>query len=112
VVSAATVEITFDLGHAAHDKHPRSSAAARTSSHVDAENWLTKAAQAKRDEIPRARRRPGGTPEASLFWTDERTGIHRAPASTGCPHRTGRRTIIADLKTTRIAEKDKFARPP
>jgi hypothetical protein len=106
---------------------------------VEADNWLTKAAKQQRDEArargavpvlagehdevkamvaavrahPVAGRlfEPGsGTPEASLFWTDERTGIHRRARLDWLPHRTGRRTIIADLKTTKCAEKDKFAR--
>lgn len=106
---------------------------------VDADNWLTKAAKQQRDEArargavpilahehdevkamvaavrahPFAGRlfAPGtGTPEASLFWIDERTGMHRRARLDWLPNRTGRRTIVADLKTARSAEKEKFSR--
>jgi hypothetical protein len=54
---------------------------------------------------------PGaGVAEPSLFWTDEVTGVQRRARLDWLPHRTGRRTIIADLKTTRSAQRDKFAK--
>lgn len=54
---------------------------------------------------------PGtGQPEASLFWTDVRTGINRRARLDWLPEQTGRRLIVPDLKTCRSAHPDKFAR--
>ncbi len=108
--------------------------------YVDAENWLTKAAKAQRDEArqrgavpiltdekaeidamvaavrahPFAARlfEPGtGTPEASCFWTDDETGIWRRSRLDWLPHNhAGTRMILPDLKTCKSAQRDEFAR--
>jgi hypothetical protein len=40
-----------------------------------------------------------GTPEQSLFWTDERTGVWRRARLDALPHPAAGRMIIADYKT-------------
>lgn len=106
---------------------------------VDADNWLTKAAKAERDEA-RARNAvpvladewaevqamvaavrahpiagplfaPGtGRPEPSLFWTDGRTGVARRARLDWLRDPGPGRTLVPDLKTCLSAERDKFAR--
>lgn len=51
-----------------------------------------------------------GQAEASLFWTDERTGINRRARIDWLPEQTGRRLIIPDLKTCKSAQRDEFAK--
>jgi hypothetical protein len=52
-----------------------------------------------------------GRPEASLFWTDERTGINRRARIDWLPHQTsGSRLIVPDLKTCRSAKREEFAK--
>lgn len=54
---------------------------------------------------------PGtGQAEASLFWTDERTGVKRRARLDWLPERSHRRFIVPDLKTCRSAHVEKFAR--
>jgi len=128
---------TYDLGHAAHDTLLGGGPEIVV---VDAENWLTKAAKAQRDEArqrgavpiltdekaeidamvaavrahPFAARlfEPGtGTPEASCFWTDDETGIWRRSRLDWLPHNhAGTRMILPDLKTCKSAQRDEFAR--
>ena len=49
-----------------------------------------------------------GTPEESLFWTHERTGIPLRARLDWLPHITSGRPIIADYKTADSAEPEKF----
>lgn len=51
-----------------------------------------------------------GIAEPSLFWTDERTGVNRRARLDWLPQQTGRRLILADLKTCRSAQRDEFAK--
>ncbi|WP_375483255.1 PD-(D/E)XK nuclease-like domain-containing protein [uncultured Jatrophihabitans sp.] len=126
----------FDTGHAVHDAIL---GGGPEIVRVDADNWMTKSAKVQRDEIrargavpilahehdvvlamvasvrahPIAGRlfEPGtGQAEASLFWTDERTGVHRRARLDWLPEQTGRRLIIPDLKTCKSAQRDEFAR--
>lgn len=51
-----------------------------------------------------------GQPEASLFWTDDRTGVNRRARLDLLPAQTGRRLIVPDLKTCKSAQRDEFAK--
>jgi hypothetical protein len=51
-----------------------------------------------------------GTPEQSLFWLDERTGVWRRARLDQLPHPALGRMIIADYKTTDNAKPDVFAK--
>ncbi len=51
-----------------------------------------------------------GTPEQSLFWTDERTGIWRRARLDSLPHPATGRMVIADYKTTDSAKPEVFAK--
>ena len=104
---------------------------------VDAEDWRTKKAQTERKEIrdagqipllrpqydqvtamadallahPIARvllRPEGGLPEASLFWTDQRTGIMRRARLDWLPRPSSGRLILVDYKTSVSADPARF----
>jgi len=126
---------TYDLGHAAHDTLLGGGPEIVV---VDADNWLTKAAKAQRDEarergavpilrdekteidamVAAVRAHPfagrlfeDGTPEASLFWTDDETGIWRRSRLDWLPdNHAGSRMILPDLKTCKSAQRDEFAK--
>lgn len=51
-----------------------------------------------------------GTPEQSLFWTDERTGVWRRARLDALPHPALGRMIIVDYKTTDCAKPSLFAK--
>jgi len=54
---------------------------------------------------------PGrGTPEQSLFWTDERTGVWRRARLDSLPHPALGRMIVVDYKTTDSAKPSAFAK--
>lgn len=54
---------------------------------------------------------PGsGKPEASLFWTDERTAVNRRARLDWLPDPGSGRLIVPDLKTTRSAKREDFAK--
>lgn len=126
----------FDYGHAAHKLvlgiGPKLYA-------VDAEDWRSKAAREMRDEIrakggvpllakdmarvedmaaelqnnPLAAKllKPGaGTPEASLFWQDDITGVTLRARLDWLPEASGGRMVIPDFKTTKCADPWQFAR--
>jgi hypothetical protein len=126
---------TYDLGHAAHDTLLGGGPEIVV---VDAENWLTKAAKAQRDEarergavpilrdekteidamVAAVRAHPfagtlfeDGTPEASLFWIDQETEVWRRSRLDWLPHNhKGTRMILPDLKTCKSAQRDEFAK--
>lgn len=105
---------------------------------VDADDWRSKAAQAKRDEaraegkapVLRAfyedakaaadavKRHPiagllliDGDPEVSLFWQDDPTGVWRRGRADFIRTRTpGGRLILVDVKSTVSANPEKFAK--
>jgi hypothetical protein len=53
----------------------------------------------------------GGTPEVSLFWDDERTGVARRARLDWLPdHDPKGRMLLADLKTCQSADAEQFAR--
>lgn len=126
---------TYDIGHAVHDAMLGGGPEIVS---VPADNWLTKAAKAQRDEIrargavpllaeeyetvqtiartvlehPIAGRlfQPGtGTPEASLYARDEQTGVMMRGRLDWLPEPVqGRRFIIPDLKSAKSAEPSEF----
>ena len=128
---------SYDLGHAAHDTLLGGGPEIVV---VDAENWLTKTAKAQRDEarargavpiltdekteidamVAAVRAHPfagrlfeegTGTAEASLFWTDEETGVWRRSRLDWLPdNHAGSRMILPDLKTCKSAQRDEFAK--
>jgi hypothetical protein len=106
---------------------------------IDADDWRTKAAKEERDEarvcgfIPILRddwekvqemaaaiqanptaaallAPDSGTPEQSLFWQDEETGIWRRARADWLPHETEGRMILVDYKSTRSAHPDRFSK--
>lgn len=126
----------FDLGNAAHDTLLGGGPEIVV---IDAPDWRTKRAQdaAKEarargavpilpddrqqidDMVASVRAHPfagalfedgSGTPEASLFWVDERTGIWRRARLDWLSNQTGRRLIVPDLKTCKSAQRDEFAK--
>lgn len=120
----------FDLGHAAHAEVLGVGASLVV---VDAKDWRTKAAQAERDAAYAAGKTPilakeylqvqamvavlradpiasrlfsreYMTPEQTLVWRDEETGIWCRAMLDGLPLPGDRRMIIPDYKTTTCAE--------
>ncbi|HZO69358.1 MAG TPA: PD-(D/E)XK nuclease-like domain-containing protein [Kribbellaceae bacterium] len=51
-----------------------------------------------------------GTPEQSLFWVDEPSGVWRRALLDWLPEATAGRMILPEYKTTRSAEPERFAR--
>ena len=49
-----------------------------------------------------------GRPEQSLFWMDERTGVHRRARLDWLPHAKDGRMVIGDYKTAVSAAPSKF----
>ncbi|SRR6266498_15763 len=121
---------TFDFGHAAHSEILGDGMRIVV---VDAEDWRTKAARESRDEAyaegatpllakdyarvqemgAALRAHPDaaklldpdrGTPESSLFWTDERTGVWRRVRLDSLPHPGLGRMIVVDYKSTDSAK--------
>lgn len=127
---------TFDIGNAAHKLVLGEGPQLKQIEH---ELWNTKAAKAavaearESGEIPlkpaeyrqvhdmadALRRHPvasllfdpeRGTPEQSLFWRDERTGVMRRARLDWLPHPRSGRLIIPDYKTCRSAEPSALAK--
>lgn len=123
---------TFDLGHAAHrlvlGDGPELTV-------IDADSWARKTDREARDDayahghvpllkpqyeqatamadalwshpIAAALLRPGtGSPEVSLFWRDQPTGVWRRARPDWLPHAGSNRLIICDYKTTASADPD------
>jgi hypothetical protein len=126
----------FDFGHAAHSEVLGDGMRIVV---VDADDWRTKAAREARDQAyaegatPLLRKDyqhvqamgdalrahpvagklldPGrGTPEQSLFWTDERTGVWRRARLDSLPHPGLGRMIVVDYKSTDSAKPAAFAK--
>lgn len=125
---------TFDYGHAAHQMILGSGAEIVA---VDADNWRTKAAQAKQDEAyaagqiplltrevaqvkgmahallrhPQARKMfLNGRPEQSLFWTDPASGVNMRCRLDWLPNPGLDRMVISDYKTAVSASGSAFRR--
>ncbi len=126
----------FDFGHAAHSEILGDGMRIVV---VDAEDWRTKAAREARDQAYAEGATPllakdyahvqamgaalrahpiagqlldpdRGTPESSLFWTDERTGVWRRARLDSLPHPGIGRMIIVDYKSTDSAKPADCAR--
>ncbi len=126
----------FDVGHAAHAAVLGVGLELVV---VDADNWMTKAAKAERDEAYaegkcpilakekaavdamalEIRRHPiasklldpdHGKPEVSVFWHDGQRGIDRRARFDWLPNSDGGRLIVPDYKTTASAEPRAFNR--
>lgn len=126
----------YDLGHAAHKLVLGAGPHLEV---IDADNYKTKAAQAQRDEahacgdVPllrheydqvqamaaalRANRLAAalfdpdrGTPEVSLIWHDDPTGVMRRARLDWRPYESRRRLIVPDYKTCASAEPEAFAK--
>lgn len=126
----------FDFGHAAHRLVLGVGA---TITAVDADDWRTKAAKEQRAEIRAAggvpvlaaeldvvkamaaaiREHPiasalltpaDGTPEASLFWTDNRSGVTLRGRLDWLPNSADGRMIVVDYKSGKSADPQQFAR--
>jgi hypothetical protein len=55
--------------------------------------------------------RDWGTPETSVFWRDEPTGVMRRARLDWCPHfDPARRSLLVDYKTAASADPDKFVK--
>jgi hypothetical protein len=131
---ASTAE--FDFGHAAHKLILGSGPELAI---IDADDWRTKAAREQRDDayansaVPllryeyeqvhamaaAIRQHPiasvlfdpdHGTPEQSVFWIDDRTGVWRRARLDWLPNPSGGRLILIDYKTTRSAAIDAIQR--
>jgi hypothetical protein len=128
---------TYDLGHAAHDTLLGGGPEIVVCDYPD---WRTKVSQAEAKEardrgavpiltddktqidamVAAVRAHPFagqlfeegfGTPEASVFWTDDETGIWRRSRLDWLPHNhIGSRMILPDLKTCKSAQRDEFAK--
>lgn len=124
----------FDFGSAAHALLLGTGAEIVV---IDAKDWRTKAAQQQRDEAREAglvplltaehdkalamvaalRANPtiaalfaDGTPEQTLVWQDEATGVWRRARPDWLPLRRGDRQIVVDYKTARSVEPSALAR--
>jgi hypothetical protein len=126
----------FDLGHAAHAAVLGVGLELVV---VDADNWMTKAAKAERDAAyaegkcpilakekaavdamaEAIRRDPiasalldpeHGRPEVSVFWEDDKRGIHRRARFDWLRDTDGGQLIVPDYKTTNSAEPRAFAK--
>ena len=126
----------FDFGKAAHREVLGKGQPVR---YVDASSWQTKAARAERDEayaageipllesdrgviegmVKALREHPlasrlfdpeRGTPEVSLFWQDEDTGVDLRGRLDWLPLPRSGRFIVPDYKTTACAHPSRFAK--
>jgi hypothetical protein len=126
----------FDFGHAAHGLVLGCGDPVTV---IEADNWLTKAAKAARDDAYAEGRVPvltreweqvqgmaaairshpiasalfdaeRGRPEQSAFWEDTFHGVWRRARFDWLPDTDGGRLILADFKTTVSAEPASFAR--
>lgn len=125
---------TFDIGHAAHKL---ALGVGPDLVVVDAPDWRSKDAKQARDEIHASGGVPllpadfavvndmaralkehpialdlfsDGTPEASLFFRDEPTGIMRRARLDWLPNAGSGRLVVPDYKTTRSADPEQFAK--
>jgi hypothetical protein len=126
----------FSIGHAAHALVLGVGAPIVV---VDAADWRTKDAKAKRDDALAAGETPllaseyaqvvamadaihehpaaallldpeHGDPERSLFWVDQQTGVWLRCRLDWMPHASNGRMILVDYKTSVSAERGEFAR--
>lgn len=108
------VELPFDSmrTNAAKDFDAAARAAGKVPLKAD-DYAVVQAMAGKLRDHPTARAlfEPGsGQAEASLFWTDEPSGIERRARLDWLPHNHEGRLIVPDYKTTRSADPAKFTR--
>lgn len=124
----------FDFGHAAHKLVL---GVGMEIVEVKADNWMTKAAKQAAEVAREANRVPlltkdvktvhamadalrshpvaaalfsNGKPEASLFWTDDETGVTRRGRLDWLPDASDGRLIVADYKTSVTANPEAFGK--